>query len=250
MEDTIRLTKHTGCLPMPNETSARPRILIVEDEASLARALQLELEHDGYRAEVVGNGYEAVARASEGGWSLILLDLMLPGLDGLAVCRQVRQRSAVPIIMLTARETIGDKVAGLDAGADDYVAKPFAIEELLARIRARLRQSSPMHRDGERLVVGDLIVSRSTRLVERAGQAITLTRREFDLLAYLAENAGLVLTREAILTHVWGFDYYGETNVVEVYIRYLRAKIDEPFPTKLIQTVRGVGYSLREAREA
>ncbi|HEY3316653.1 MAG TPA: response regulator transcription factor [Bacillota bacterium] len=232
---------------MPDEGAPKPRILVVEDEASLARALQLELEHEGYRVEVAGNGYEAVARASEGDWSLILLDLMLPGLDGLAVCRQVRQRSAVPIIMLTARESTGDKVAGLDAGADDYVAKPFAIEELLARVRARLRQSAPLHRDGERLVVGDLAISRGSRMVERAGRSIALTRREFDLLAYLAENAGLVLTREAILNHVWGFDYYGETNVVEVYIRYLRAKIDEPFPTKLVQTVRGVGYTLREA---
>ncbi|MHB0886632.1 MAG: response regulator transcription factor [Bacillota bacterium] len=229
------------------DRSTAPRVLIVEDEASLARALQLELEHEGYRVEVAGNGYEAVARASEGEFSLILLDLMLPGLDGFEVCRQVRQRSAVPIIMLTAREATGDKVAGLDAGADDYVAKPFAIEELLARVRARLRRSTAPHRDGQRLVVADLVIARDTRRVERAGQAVTLTRREFDLLTYLAENSGLVLTREAILNHVWGFDYYGETNVVEVYIRYLRAKIDEPFPTKLVHTVRGVGYSLREA---
>lgn len=232
---------------MDDKGSKAPRILVVEDEASLARALQLELEHEGYRVEVAGNGYEAVARASEGDWNLILLDLMLPGLDGFTVCRQVRQRSAVPIIMLTAREATGDKVTGLDAGADDYMAKPFAIEELLARIRARLRRSTPLHQDGNRLAVGDLVISRDTRQVERAGRPIALTRREFDLLAYLAENAGLVMTREAILNHVWGFDYYGETNVVEVYIRYLRAKIDEPYPTKLVQTVRGVGYTLREA---
>ncbi len=231
---------------MNAEGPTAPRILIVEDEASLARALQLELEHEGYRVGVAGNGYEAVARASEGEWSLILLDLMLPGLDGFEVCRQVRQRSAVPIIVLTAREATGDKVAGLDAGADDYVAKPFATEELLARIRARLRRSTSPHQDGHRLVVGDLVIERDTRRVERAGRAITLTRREFDLLTYLAENTGLVLTRETILNHVWGFDYYGETNVVEVYVRYLRAKIDEPFPTKLLRTVRGVGYSLRE----
>lgn len=173
---------------MSAEHPAPPRILIVEDEANLARALQLELEHEGYRVEV----------------------------------------------------------AGLDAGADDYLAKPFATEELLARIRARLRRSTSLHQDGHRLVVGDLVISRDTRRVERAGRDIALTRREFDLLTYLAENAGLVLTREAILNHVWGFDYYGETNVVEVYIRYLRAKIDEPFPTKLVQTVRGVGYTLRE----
>lgn len=230
-----------------DERADAPRILVVEDEVSLARALQLELEHEGYQVEVAGNGYEAVVRASEGTWDLVLLDIMLPGLDGFEVCRQVRQRSAVPIIMLTAREALGDKVAGLDAGADDYVAKPFVIEELLARIRARLRRATAAHQDGNRLVVGDLVVCRDTRLVERRGHPIALTRREFDLLAYLAENAGLVLTREAILNRVWGFDYYGETNIVEVYIRYLRVKIDEPFPTKLLQTVRGVGYTLREA---
>lgn len=229
-----------------NERTETARILIVEDETSLARALQLELEHEGYRAETAGNGYEAAARAAEGGWDLILLDIMLPGLDGFEVCRRVRERSAVPIIMLTARDATGDKVTGLDAGADDYVPKPFAIEELLARIRARLRRAAPAGRDGDRLVTGDLVIRRDTRQVERAGRPIALTRREFDLLAYLAENAGLVLTREMILNGVWGYDYYGNTNVVDVYIRYLRAKVDEPFATRLIHTVRGIGYTLRE----
>ncbi len=230
-----------------DERTDMQRILVVEDEASLARALQLELEHEGYQVQVAGNGYEAVARASEGKWDLILLDVMLPGLDGFEVCRQVRKRSAVPIVILTAREALGDKITGLDAGADDYVAKPFAIQELLARIRARLRRSGAAHQDGDRLVVGDLVVCRDTHTVSRGGRPIALTRREFDLLAYLAENAGLVLTRDAILNRVWGFDYYGETNIVEVYIRYLRVKVDEPFPVKLLQTVRGVGYTLRES---
>lgn len=232
---------------MEERPEAKKRILVVEDETSLARVLQLELEHEGYQVELAGNGYEALVRASEEKWDLILLDIMLPGLDGFQVCRQVRGRSAVPIIMLTAREASGDKVAGLDAGADDYVAKPFVMEELLARLRACLRRSSAMHQDSHRLVVGDLAVCLDTRLVERRGRPIALTKREFDLLAYLAENAGLVLTRDAILNRVWGFDYYGETNIVEVYMRYLRVKIDEPFPTKLLHTVRGVGYTLRES---
>lgn len=229
-----------------DELSELERILIVEDEAALARALEMELEHEGYLVETAGNGYEAVARVAAGHWDLVLLDIMLPGLDGFEVCRQIRQRSSVPIIMLTAREALGDKVTGLDAGADDYVAKPFATAELLARIRARLRRSPSGHQDGARLVVGDLVVRRDMRTAERQGRSINLTRREFDLLAYMAENVGLVLTRDAILDHVWGYDYYGQTNVVEVYIRYLRAKVDEPFTSKLLHTVRGVGYTLKE----
>ncbi len=230
------------------EEKVKPRILVVEDEASLARFLQLELNHEGYQVETAQNGYEALGRIGEAGWDLVLLDLMLPGLDGFEVCRRIREQADVPIIMLTARDATLDKVKGLDTGADDYITKPFAVEELLARIRARLRRAGTARQEGDKLVIGDLVIRRGTRQVTRSGQIIPLTRREFDLLAYLAENAGLVLSRETILNRVWGFDYCGNTNVVDVYIRYLRAKIDEPFPTRLLHTVRGVGYTLREEK--
>ncbi|HHW19041.1 MAG TPA: response regulator transcription factor [Firmicutes bacterium] len=228
------------------EENVKPRILVVEDEASLARFLQLELNHEGYQVEIARDGYEALARINETGWDLILLDLMLPGLEGFEVCRRVREKSDVPIIMLTARDAMRDKIKGLDMGADDYITKPFAVEELLARIRARLRRAGTQRLNEDKLIVSDLVICRKTRQVTRGGKTIPLTRREFDLLAFLAENAGIVLSRETILNRVWGFDYYGNTNVVDVYIRYLRAKIDEPFPTRLLHTVRGVGYTLRE----
>ncbi|MDQ0287065.1 DNA-binding response OmpR family regulator [Desulfofundulus luciae] len=230
------------------DEKVKPRILVVEDEASLARFLQLELNHEGYQVETAQNGYEALGRIGEAGWDLVLLDLMLPGLDGFEVCRRIREQADVPIIMLTARDATLDKVKGLDTGADDYITKPFAVEELLARIRAKLRRAGTARQEGDKLVIGDLVIRRGTRQVTRSGQIIPLTRREFDLLAYLAENAGLVLSRETILNRVWGFDYCGNTNVVDVYIRYLRAKIDEPFPTRLLHTVRGVGYTLREEK--
>lgn len=223
-----------------------PRILVVEDEASLARFLQLELNHEGYQVETAQNGYEALGRISEDRWDLVLLDIMIPGLDGFEVCRRIRKRRDVPIIMLTARDATLDKVKGLDTGADDYITKPFVIEELLARIRARLRGLPAARQEGNKLVAGDLVICRDTHQVTRSGQSIPLTKREFDLLAYLAENAGLVLGRETILARVWGYDYYGSDNVVDVYIRYLRAKIDEPFSNRLLHTVRGVGYTLRE----
>lgn len=228
------------------EDIVKSRILVVEDEASLARYLQLELNHEGYQVETSQSGYEALGKINEGKWDLIILDVMMPGLDGFEVCRRIRMHRDVPIIMLTARDATLDKVNGLDAGADDYVTKPFVIEELLARIRARLRSLPAARQQGNKLVVGDLVISRDTHQVTRNGQSITLTKREFDLLAYLAENAGLVLGRETILAHVWGYDYYGNDNVVDVYIRYLRAKIDEPFNVRLLHTVRGVGYTLRE----
>ncbi|MGO0122359.1 response regulator [Desulfothermobacter acidiphilus] len=221
------------------------RILVVEDDQSLARFLQLELEHEGYQVEIVNDGYQAVVRSSEEEWDLIVLDIMLPGLDGFAVCRRIREKSSVPVIMLTARDAVNDRVQGLDAGADDYLCKPFASEELLARVRARLRRRNSKSED-EKITVGDLVICPRTRIVVRGEQKINLTKREFDLLHFLAVNAGVVLERETILNQVWGFDYFGNTNVVDVYIRYLRAKIDDPFPRKLIHTVRGVGYVLRE----
>lgn len=228
------------------EDTISPAILVVEDEASLARFLQLELNHEGYRVETAKNGYEALGMISEGKWDLVLLDLMLPGLDGFEICRRIRKYTDVPVIMLTARDAVSDKIKGLDTGADDYVTKPFLIEELLARIRARLRAAPSARQEGSKIVVGDLTISRNTHQVTRDGQPISLTRREFDLLIYLAENNGLVMSRETILASVWGYDFYGSDNVVDVYIRYLRAKVDEPFSTRLLHTVRGVGYTLRE----
>ncbi|MDA8333870.1 MAG: response regulator transcription factor [Peptococcaceae bacterium] len=224
----------------------KPSILVVEDESSLARFLQLELDHQGYKVGTAANGFDAVARMAEGKWDLVLLDIMLPGLDGFEVCRRIREFWDVPVIMLTARGDTPDKVKGLDAGADDYLTKPFATDELLARVRARLRRAPVVMRSNRKLFVLGITIDYDTRQVVRDGHNISLSKREFDLLAYLAENTGIVLGRNAILDHVWGYNYYGDTNIVDVYIRYLRSKIDEPFPTKLVQTVRGVGYTLRE----
>jgi len=231
---------------MPEES--RPRILVVEDDASLARFLELELNHQGYETAVAAGGYEAVVKAGESSWDLVILDIMLPGLDGFEVCRRLREHSSVPVIMLTARGTVPDRVKGLDTGADDYLVKPFATEELLARIRACLRRQNVPLQAGRKIVYGDLVVNPDTRQVKRGGRRISLSKKEFDLLVYLLANAGHVLSREAILNHVWGYDYFGGTNVVDVYIRYLRAKIDEPFAVKLLHTVRGVGYTLREEK--
>lgn len=230
------------------ENGSNPRILVVEDEDSLARFLQLELNHEGFHVEIAQNGYEALGRITEENWDLVLLDLMLPGLNGFEICRRVREHTGIPIIMLTAREATADKVRGLDTGADDYITKPFAVEELLARIRARLRNLPTVRQEGNKIVVKDLIINQDTRQVTRDGTSISLSRREFDLLCYLAENSGIVLSRETILTNVWGYDFYGNTNVVDVYIRYLRAKIDEPFTIQLLHTVRGIGYTLREEK--
>lgn len=230
---------------MERETK-KVRILVVEDDRSLARFLELELGHEGYAVEAVGDGYAAVVRAAAEEWDLIILDVMLPGIDGFTVCRRIREKSTVPVIMLTARDAVADRVQGLDAGADDYLCKPFATEELLARVRARLRRQKGGESENGKVMVGDLVICLKTRTAARGGQQIALTKREFDLLHYLAANAGVVLSRETILNRVWGFDYFGSTNVVDVYIRYLRAKVDDPFPRKLIHTVRGVGYVLRE----
>jgi DNA-binding response OmpR family regulator len=227
---------------------SRPRILVVEDDESLARFLELELKHQGYETAVATGGYEALVKAMEGNWDLVILDIMLPGLDGFEICRRLRENSSVPVIMLTARGTVPDRVKGLDTGADDYLVKPFATEELLARIRACLRRQNVPLQACRKIVYGDLTVNLDTRQVERGGRKITLSKKEFDLLVYLLANAGHVLSREAILNHVWGYDYFGDTNVVDVYIRYLRAKIDEPFATRLLHTVRGVGYTLREEK--
>lgn len=225
------------------------KILIIEDEEKLARFIELELAFEGYLVEKAFDGRSGLALAQEKPFDLIALDLMLPGLNGLEVLRRIRQTSNVPVILLTARDSTMDKVSGLDAGANDYVTKPFAIEELLARIRAILRTRDKLHENEKTiqntLTAGDLQINLDSRTVQVADTDIDLTKKEFDLLAYLMENKGTVLSREILLDRVWGYDFVGESNAVDVYIRYLRAKLEEPFDKKFIRTIRGVGYVIR-----
>ncbi|UTL74064.1 response regulator transcription factor [Bacillus halotolerans] len=222
-------------------------ILIVEDEEKIARVLQLELEYEGYSVTIKHNGSEGLNAATEGSYSLLLLDVMLPGLSGLEVLRRLRKTDQeTPVILLTARDSVPDKVTGLDIGANDYVTKPFEIEELLARIRAALRQTGSKTEDiGTFLTYDDLQVNEKTREVRRGDKEVELTPREFDLLVYMLKHPQQVLTREQILGSVWGFDYIGDTNVVDVYIRYIRKKLDYPYEKQLIHTVRGVGYTIK-----
>ena len=223
------------------------RILIVEDEEKLARMVELELTYEGYQVEKALDGRTGLERALSGEHDLILLDILLPGLNGLEVLRRYRKDGgSAPVILLTARDTVVDKVSGLDSGADDYITKPFAIEELLARIRAALRKRPAAPADAPLLTCGSLVMDVERHTVEVDGRGVELTRREFDLLHYLLENKGKVISRESLLDNVWGFDFVGETNAVDVYIRFLRSKIDEQFGVKLIHTVRGVGYVIRE----
>ena len=231
------------------------RILIIEDEEKIARFIELELTHEGYEVVKCADGRTGLEMAESGGFSLVLLDIMLPGLNGMEVLRRLRKSSDVPVIMLTARDAVMDKVAGLDQGADDYITKPFAIEELLARIRLVLRRradpsnGTEPHGPDDLLRCGELTLSESRHEVRYAGSEIELTGREFDLLNTLLVNKNIVLSREQLLGKVWGYDYMGETNVVDVYVRYLRSKIDEVYGISLIQTVRGVGYVIRDENE-
>lgn len=226
-------------------------ILVVEDERKIARLLQIELESEGYQVQVAFDGLTGWNSYREQGVDLILLDVMMPVMSGIELLRRIRSEDEhTPVILLTAKGAVEDKVSGLDLGATDYVTKPFEIEELLARVRAALRnsrkatvQASP----GEWLMIADLRLNPATREVYRDERGIQLTQREFDLLAYLLRNQRLVLHREQLLTEVWGFDYAGDTNVVDVYIRYVRKKVDEGFGQELIHTVRGIGYVLRES---
>ena len=227
-------------------------ILIVEDEEKLARFVELELAHEGYEVTKSGNGREALEMAKQGQFDLILLDIMLPGLNGLEVLRRLQKEKDVPVILLTARDAVMDKVAGLDAGAVDYITKPFAIEELLARIRVALKlHASPTAalasrgREEDALVWGELRLSERRHQVTYAGHEISLTNREFLMLKTLLENQDIVLSRDTLLNRVCGYDFVGETNVVDVYIRYLRSKIDDVFGVKMIHTVRGVGYVIK-----
>ena len=225
------------------------RILIVEDEENLARFVELELKHEGYETQVSYDGREALELALNEDWNAILLDLMLPGLNGLEVCRRIRQVKTTPIIMMTARDSVIDRVSGLDHGADDYIVKPFAIEELLARLRAVLRRVylEDEGRAGKATTVTykDLTIEKENRIVRRGDEVIELTKREYELLLTLMENVNVVLAREDLLKKVWGYESKIETNVVDVYIRYLRNKIDRPGEDSYIQTVRGTGYVMR-----
>lgn len=222
------------------------RILIVEDEEKLARMLELELTYEGYQVEKAFDGRTGLEKAQTDGVDLVLLDIMLPGLSGLEVLRRLRrERVDLPVILLTARDNVADKVAGLDAGANDYVTKPFAIEELLARIRANLRRNESKGKSASRWTAGEVTLDGDSRSVTVKGEPVELTRREFDLLRCLLEHRGKVLSRSSLLNMVWGYDYAGETNTVDVYIRFLRSKIDEVYGLRLIETVRGVGYVIR-----
>lgn len=226
------------------------KILIVEDEENIARFVELELGYEGYETDKCYDGREGLAKVKENSYDLVLLDIMLPGLNGMEILRRMRQFTDTPVIMLTARDAVFDKVAGLDGGADDYITKPFAIEELLARIRAVLRKhaASPGGNDAQprhSFSVGNLTMDVDQREVKVGGVPVDLTKREFDLLHYMLANVNIVLSRETLLEHVWGFDYYGETNAIDVYVRYLRSKLEEPFGIKIIHTVRGVGYVIK-----
>lgn len=226
------------------------RVLVIEDEESIARILQLELEHEGYTVGHAMDGRSGFLQASSGEWDLVLLDVMLPELNGIEVLRRLRQAgNPIPVILITARDTVPDKVSGFEHGANDYVTKPFAMEELLARVRNLLRifQQNPKETEGSDLLkIGDLTVELRTRKVFRKELAIDLTPREFELLVYLSQHKNEEKSREEILSEVWGYDFMGETNLVDVYIRYLRQKLDKGFRHKLIHTVRGVGYMMKE----
>ena len=224
------------------------KVLIIEDEEKIARFLELELTHEGYEVVKATDGREGLDLALSGGFTIILLDIMLPGLNGLEVIRRLRKSSDVPVIMLTARDAVMDKVSGLDMGADDYVTKPFAIEELLARIRVTLRKRELAESTEHQKVLfwGKLKLDSTCHTVEYDGEAIDLTKREFMMLELMLLNKNIVLSRETFIERVWGYDYMGETNVVDVYVRYLRGKIDDIYGMNMIKTVRGVGYIIKD----
>lgn len=230
----------------------KQRILVVEDEIHIAKILKIELEYEGYEVIVANNGKSGLEVALLGKFDLILLDVMLPVINGLEILRRIRkENSRIPVILLTARNMTMDKVTGLDQGANDYISKPFEMLELLARVRSCIRQNSKadaINDFNSLLAIGDLTVSLETREVTRADSSIFLTPKEFDLLVYLLNNKNKIVTRENILINVWGYEFEGETNIIDVYIRHLRKKIEEEFSTTqaIIHTVRGVGYTIRE----
>jgi DNA-binding response OmpR family regulator len=225
------------------------RILIIEDEKSLARFVELELKHEGYETSIALDGREGLEDALNDNYDVILLDLMLPKLNGMEVARRLREKKNTPIIMMTARDSIIDRVSGFDHGADDYIVKPFAIEELLARVRALLRrieiEGNESAEEQKVIYFKDITVEKESRIVKRGNEVIDLTKREYELLLALMENANVVLARDILLDKVWGYESNAETNVVDVYVRYLRNKIDKPNQKSYIQTVRGTGYVMR-----
>lgn len=222
------------------------RILVIEDEKKIADFIKRGLKEEGYAIDIAHDGEKGLFLAKTNDYDLILLDLMLPKIDGITLCKQLKaDKIAAPVIMLTAKDTVKDKVSGLDAGADDYLTKPFAFEELLARVRAILRKKQP--HAVNRLKAGDLELDLFTHKVTRAGKEITLTAKEYSLLEYLMRNGGKVVTRTMISEHVWDIDFDTFTNVIDVYINYLRNKIDSGYDHKLIQTIRGRGYMLKES---
>jgi DNA-binding response OmpR family regulator len=215
---------------------------VIEDDTAISRVLQLELEHEGYEVESAQDGLSGLERALKEP-DLVVLDLMLPKMDGLEVCRRVRAKSRVPIIMLTAKDRVPERVAGLDMGADDYMIKPFSTEELLARIRARLRDKQPA---SNVIVYRNLLMDRDRHEVQRGGNPVNLTAKEYALLEYLLLHRNKVHSRDELFNGVWGSDFLGDSNLIDVYIRYLRGKIDDGFDDKLITTVRGVGYTIKD----
>ncbi len=228
------------------------KVLIVEDERRIARFLQMELEHEGMETALEDNGRRAYERIIQEQYDIVLLDVMLPEMDGFTICQKVRELSQVPIIMLTARDDIEDKVEGLDIGADDYVTKPFATPELLARMRVVLRRRESQGEESKQepaeeiLSIKDLAMYTARHEVMVGDTPVELTKKEYDLLEYLLRNKRNVLSRDQILSNVWGYDYMGDTNVVDVYIRYLRQKLDDRFQEKFIHTMRGVGYVIKD----
>lgn len=224
------------------------KVLIVEDEIKLARFVELELKHEGYDVVIANDGRTGLDMFFSEQPDIILLDLMLPQLSGIEVCRRIRKESDIPIIMITAKGEVMDTVTGLDSGANDYITKPFAIEEVFARMRVALRivNQEKRDRDENTLSIKGLTIDKASRTVKYNDNVIELTKREYDLLLYLVTNKNIVITRDQILNKVWGYDYIGETNVVDVYIRYLRTKIDDKYGVKIIYTIRGVGYYAKD----
>jgi len=224
----------------------KQKILIIEDEEKIARFVELELKYEGYEVNIKYDGREGLNEIEENDYDLVILDIMLPGINGMEVCRRVRRFSDIPIIMLSAKGQVEDKVMGLDLGAHDYLTKPFAIEELLARIRGILSRYSTSKQEDNSTKLNDIFVNENMLEVKIKDDIIDLTKKEYDLLLYLLKNKNQAITRIQILEKVWGYDYIGDTNIVDVYIRYLRSKIDDKYNKKYIHTIRGVGYAIKD----
>jgi two-component system response regulator MprA len=243
-QDVYHTVKRSGKISEMPANENMPRILVADDDPEIVSFLRRGLIYEGYSVVTASDGNEALTKTRDTEPDLVILDVMMPGIDGIEVSKRLRQASDTPILMLTAKGTVADRVAGLNSGADDYLVKPFAFDELLARVRALLRRAQPQGK--EILKFQDLYLSVTSREVKRGNEAVNLTAQEFDLLEYLMRHPRQVLTREQIYQRVWGYDFEGESNVIEVYIRYLRSKLETENRTRLIHTVRGVGYVLKE----